>query len=81
VSITLGPNGEIAVNNDRISPTMLGNVLRDKLAEPGNAGVMVVVRADSGAPHAAVQELLAQARAAGAQRLAVATRQRAGASR
>ncbi len=77
VSITLGPNGELAVDHDVISPAMLGNVLRDKMAEPGNADVMVVVRADSGAPHAAVQELLSQARAAGATRLAVATRQRA----
>jgi biopolymer transport protein ExbD len=81
VSITLGPHGEIAVDRDVISPVMLGNVLRDKLAEPGNAGVLVVVRADSGAPHAAVQELLTQARAAGATRLAVATRQSARGSR
>lgn len=76
VSVTLGPNGEIAVDRDVIAPGMLRNVLRDKLAESGNAGVLVVVRADSGAPHAAVQEILAMARAAGATRLGIATRQR-----
>jgi biopolymer transport protein ExbD len=76
VSITLGSNGEIAVDRDVIMANSLGSVLRDKLAEPGNAGVLVVVRADSGAPHSAVRALLREAQAAGATRLALATRQR-----
>jgi biopolymer transport protein ExbD len=38
--------------------------------------VLVVVRADSGAPYGAVREVLADARAAGAKRLAIATRQK-----
>jgi len=81
VSISLSESGEIAVDRDVIVPAMLGRVLRDRLAEPGNAGVLVVVRADSGAPHAAVRSLLAEARAAGATRLAIATRQKVGGGR
>ena len=45
-----------------------------RLSENGTD--LVVVRADAGAPYAAVRELLADARAAGAKRLAIATRQK-----
>jgi biopolymer transport protein ExbD len=76
VSITLSEEGVIAVDRDVIMPAMLSRVLRDLLSEPGNSGVLVVVRADSGAPHSAVRHVLAEARAAGATRLAIATRQR-----
>ncbi len=80
VSITLGPDGEVAIDRDFITPELLRVTLAARLAEPGNADVLVVVRADSAASHAAVEKLLTEARAAGATHLAVATRQQAGAN-
>jgi biopolymer transport protein ExbD len=76
VSITLGPGGELAIDRDLVAPVLLRHALAARLAEPGNEGVLVVVRADAEAPHAEVRRLLAEARAAGATRLAIATRQK-----
>ena len=42
---------------------------------PGDQNVLVVLRADTSLPYADVRRLLAQTRAAGAKRIAVATRQ------
>ena len=42
----------------------------------GPEELLVVIRADSGAPYSAVRNLLEAARLAGAQRLAIATRQK-----
>jgi len=47
-----------------------------RLAEPGNREVLVVVRADKQVPFATIRHALDEARAAGARRLAIATRQR-----
>lgn len=77
VSITLGTNGEVAIDRDVIASDDLHRILSAKLAEPGNSDVLVVVRADAGATHADVRHLLAEARAAGATRIAIATRQKA----
>src|SRR5437867_7868751 len=76
VSITLASNGRLAVDERVISPEELVSVLRGKLAERGNDEVLVVVRADSGAPYETVRRLMTQAKAAGATRLAIAPRQR-----
>ncbi|HKQ59625.1 MAG TPA: biopolymer transporter ExbD [Candidatus Eisenbacteria bacterium] len=76
VSITLGADGRVAVDDKVVGPSQVVEVLRARLAEAGNANVLVVVRADSGAPYSGVRTLLDQARTAGAKRLAIATRQR-----
>ena len=76
VSITLSSNGDLAVDDERVSRETLGATLHSRLAEKGNDDVLVVVRADSNAPYVAVREILDQARAAGAQRVAIATRQK-----
>jgi len=76
VSITRGSNGELAVDKQVVTAETLRALLRAKLAVPGNEDVLVVVRADSGTPWVEVKRLLGDARAAGAKRLAVATRQR-----
>jgi biopolymer transport protein TolR len=81
VSITLSSTGRLAVDDKVISGDELDRYLRSKLAQPGNQNVLVVVRADSGAPYAAVRRLLNQAKADGATRLAIATRQRIEATR
>ena len=76
VSITLSSTGRLAVDDKILSSEDLDRYLRSKLSQPGNENVLVVVRADSGAPYAAVHRLLSQAKADGATRLAIATRQR-----
>ncbi|MGH7731544.1 MAG: ExbD/TolR family protein [Candidatus Eiseniibacteriota bacterium] len=78
VSITLGADGRLAVDEQVVTVEALVAALQARLAEPGNQSVLVVVRADSGAPYASVTRLLEQARAAGATRIAIATRQRVG---
>lgn len=76
VSITIGSNGQYAVDETTIVPERLRAALEARLAEPGNKDVLVVVRADTGIPFATVRRTLDDARAAGAKRLAIATRQK-----
>jgi biopolymer transport protein TolR len=76
VSITLSSTGRLAVDDKVVSGEDLDRYLRARLSQPGNEDVLVVVRADSGAPYSAVRRLLEQAKANGAKRLAIATRQR-----
>lgn len=76
ISITLSSTGALAVDKRLVTPETLTPVLRARLAEAGNENVLVVVRADSEAPYSAVRTLLADARAAGAPRIAIATKQR-----
>ena len=78
VSITLASNGDLAVDDQLVTRATLGATLHSRLAEKGNDNVLVVVRADSNAPYVAVRELLDEARSAGAQRVAIATRQKTG---
>ncbi len=76
VSITLSSTGRLAVDDQVVSAEGLGSLLRDKLSKRENENVLVVVRADSGAPYEAVRNLMNEAKAAGATRIAIATRQR-----
>lgn len=76
VSITLATDGELAVDEQHVTRDALGATLSARLAEKGNDNVLVVVRADSNAPYSAVRDILDQARASGAQRIAIATRQK-----
>jgi biopolymer transport protein ExbD len=76
VSVTIGSNGQYAVDEATIAPERLRAVLESRLAEPGNKDVLIVVRADTGVPFATIRRTLDDARAAGAKRLAIATRQK-----
>ena len=76
VSITLSSTGRLAVDDKVLSSEELDRFLRSRLSQRGNEDVLVVVRADSGAPYSAVRRLLHQAKVDGAKRLAIATRQR-----
>jgi len=76
VSITLSSTGRLAVDDKIVTSEELDRYLRSKLSEKQNENVLVVVRADSGAPYSAVRRLLNQAKADGATRLAIATRQK-----
>lgn len=76
VSVTMGSDGSLAVDEERVVLESLTGVLAARLAQSGNEDVLVVVRADSGAPYANVNQLLEKTRAAGAKRIAIATRQK-----
>ncbi len=76
VSITLGSNGALALDDKALPRETLRAALAARLAQPGNEDVLVVVRADSGAPYGTVRGLLDDAKAAGAKHIAIATRQR-----
>jgi biopolymer transport protein ExbD len=78
VNVTLGHGDEFAVDGVTTARADLSPVLRSKLAEHEGDEVLVVVRADAGIRHAAVRSLMNELRAAGAPRLAIATRPEAG---
>src|SRR5213593_2506489 len=64
VSITLGADGRLAVDDHVVGREQLISTLSARLAQPGNHDVLVVIRADSGAPYGAVRGLLNDARSA-----------------
>jgi len=76
LSITLGRDGQLAIDDQNVSADTLHAALARRLSQPGEEDLLVVVRADAGTSYAQVRELLDQARAAGARRLAIATRQK-----
>jgi biopolymer transport protein ExbD len=78
VSVTIASTGEMAVDNQHVPIEELGNYLTSLLSKPGNSDVLVVVRADSSTPFRTVRQALDSARAAGAKRVAIATRQKDG---
>ena len=75
VNITLGESGELALDEDLITLEQLTSALEARLVELDRDDVLVVVRADSHASYKTVSQILKKARAAGANRLAIATRQ------
>ena len=76
VCVTISASGEMAVDDKTVKAGGLEPALALRLAEPGNHEVLVVVRADKQVPFATIRHALGEARAAGARRLAIATRQR-----
>jgi biopolymer transport protein ExbD len=71
VSITLGKDGQVAVDEDIVSPEGLVAAVGRRISET-NEDVLVVVRADASMPYSTVAEIIKDARAAGAKRLAIA---------
>ncbi len=76
VSVTLGTHGELAVDDRSVTDATLAPAVAERLAQPGNSGVLVVVRADTSTPYSEVKRALASIRQAGAKRIAIATRQK-----
>jgi biopolymer transport protein ExbD len=81
VSVTLGSDGRLAVDDRNVPADSLLAVLTARLAAEKNPNVLVVGRADSHARHVQVRTLLDAARDAGAHRIAIATRQKVEAGR
>ena len=71
-----GAGNDLAIAGTGNDTLLLGPGNDVTYAGPGNDQVLVVIRADSGAPYRTVRGLLDDARAAGAKRLALATRQK-----
>ena len=71
VSITLGKDGQVAVDEDIVPPEGLVAAVGRRISET-NEDVLVVVRADASMPYSMVAEIIKDARAAGAKRLAIA---------
>ncbi len=76
VSITRTAAGELAVDDRLVAPGGLMDALRARLSRPGEENTLVVLRADTSLPYSELRTLLDEARAAGARRVAVATRQK-----
>jgi len=72
INVTLGRDGELAIDDQLVSPAVFGTALRGRLE--GQQNTLVVIRADAGASHEQVKMLLKSAREAGAERLGIATR-------
>jgi biopolymer transport protein ExbD len=75
ITVTLGRSGELAVDDEVVSRATVANAVAQRLAETESGEVLVIVRADSSAPHRSVRDLLRTLRGAGAARLAIGTRQ------
>jgi biopolymer transport protein ExbD len=81
VSITLGKDGEVAVDDELIPRDVLLPMVTNRLTEEADKDILVVVRADANTSHGAVKDVIQDLRAAGAKRIAVATRQRGNGTR
>jgi biopolymer transport protein TolR len=81
ISITLARDGELAVDDESVTRDDLFALLVQKLEGASNKNILVVVRADASTLHGTVKEIINDARAAGAKRIAVATRQRGNGTR
>ncbi len=78
VSVTLGKDGQVAVEDHIVPAGNLAAAIQERLRQAGNENVLVVVRADAGMSYRAVRETIQEVRSAGARRIAFATRLRGG---
>ena len=78
---TIGTRGELAVDDRQVAALALAAAVAERLAQPGNEGVLVVVRADTATPYSDVRRTLDVIRRSGAKRIAIATRQKGAAAK
>ena len=79
ISITVSQSGEIAVDELVIQGVdQVRSALRSRIEQQEGDKAVVVVRADSGLPHALVRQVMEEARLGGATQLGIATRQKGG---
>ena len=81
ISITLGRDGEVAVDEELVPRVILLPMVADRLSGARDKNVLLIVRADATIPHGTVKQVIRDLRAAGAKRIAVATRQRGNGTR
>jgi len=75
VHVTLGSNGELAVDEKDVTAAQFGAALAAALAEH-NDDILVVVRADERVPYETVAALVKDIRSNGGKRVAIGTTQR-----
>jgi biopolymer transport protein ExbD len=76
ITIAITKKGELRYNNQEISPQKLEGILRAEYAEKSES--IIVIRADEGARHGKVVEVMDMAKRVGFGRLAIATRAKHG---
>ena len=76
VSVTMGRNGVVAVDDEEVVRTELVSALIARLDESKKSDILVVVRADATASYDSINDLLKDVRRSGAKRIAIATEQR-----
>ena len=76
ISISMGRNGELAIDDEAVAASALLPALVSRLGTSSSKNILVVVRADSGIPYQQVKGVIRDAKTAGAKRIAIATRQR-----
>jgi biopolymer transport protein ExbD len=81
LSITLGRDGEIAIDDEVVPREVLLPMVADKLSGSADGNILVIVRADATTPYSTVKQVIQDVRSAGAKRIAVATRQRGNGTR
>jgi len=76
VSITVAADGQLAIDDQILEGLEeVAPFLHNRLQASEGVQLMVVVRADAGLSHGTVRKVMAAARAGGATRLGIATRQ------
>lgn len=77
VTVTLGPNGELAVDEAQVTTNGFGTALAASLAAH-DEDILVVLRADARVSYASVAALSKEIRSLGVKRVALGTTQRGG---
>ena len=74
ISVTVAPDGRLAVNSEMVDAENFVPVLQSKLRE--DPDITVILRVDEAAAYLTLTELIAQCKKAGARHIAVGTEQR-----
>jgi biopolymer transport protein ExbD len=73
-SVTVAPDGTVAVDKQPVALAQIGEVLKSRLV--GNPELLVLINADEKVEHGIVVEIMDQARQAGVARMAIAVKPR-----
>jgi len=75
ISVTLGPQGELAIDDKLVGMDSMAAAIRRRLEDSGSAKTLVVVRADAAVTHGEIRVLMREIKSTGASRIAMATNQ------
>lgn len=75
ISVSLGPHGELAIDEQMVSLNSMAAAIRERMDDWGSDKTLVVVRADAAATHGEIRALMREIKTTGATRVAVATTQ------
>ena len=73
ISVTVSPDGRVAINTDEVSPDKMIPVLKRLLAE--DPTMMVILRVDREASYLSLTDLIAKCKSAGATNISIGTEQ------